>query len=125
MVLSVNNCLKCIWLLTVKMFQWSITIHVQDGYSLSKPLKFTIEIATFSSIFHQSRAIGLKVSTFTLTVPPAVSTLTEQTMTTGKNLQSAINMNNLVLKYIPQDTVLQEHVLDAKSTIFCFCPQQR
>ena len=38
-------------------------------------------------------------------VPPAVSTLTEQTTTIGKNLESAIDISNLMLKYIPQDTL--------------------
>ena len=56
---------------------------------------------TFSSIFHQSRSIGLKVSTLLFTVPPAVSTLTKQTTTIGENLESAMDMSNLMLKYIP------------------------
>ena len=94
-ILMVNNCIQ-MWLLTVKTFQQSITTPVQDGYSLLKPLKFTIETHTFSCIFHQSRAIGLKVSTFAL-----YSTTT----TISKNLESAIDMSNLMLKYIPQDTM--------------------
>ena len=47
MVLTVNNHLKHVQLLTVEMFRQSITICIRDGYSLSKPLKFTIEMLTF------------------------------------------------------------------------------
>ena len=44
------------------------------------------------------------------TVPPAVSALTEHTTTIGENLELAIDMSNLILKYIPQDTLFYRNM---------------
>ena len=62
--------------------------------------------------------IPSKYLNFYFTVPPAVSTLTEQTSTIAKNLESAIDMSNLMLKYIPPETLLQEHGFNAESPLF-------
>ena len=72
---------------------------------------------TFCSIFHYCRATFLKVSTFTL-YSTAVSALTEQTTTTGENLESAIYMSNPMLKYIPQDTLFFRNMSLMQKALF-------
>ena len=105
-------------LLTVETFQQSITICIIDTYSLLKSLKFTLKTCTFSSIFPQYRAIGSKYQLLLFTVPPAVSALTKQTKTIGENLESAIDMSNLMLKYIPQDTLFFRNMSLMQKALF-------
>ena len=52
------------------------------------------------------------------TVPPAVSALTEQTTTIRENLESAIDMSNLMLKYIPQDTLFHRNMSLMQKALF-------
>ena len=47
---------------------------------------------------------------FYFTVPPAVSTLTEQTATIAENPESVIDMSNLMLKYIPPETLFYRNM---------------
>ena len=55
---------------------------------------------------------------FYFTVPPAVSTLTEQTATIAKNLESAIDMSNLMLKYIPPETLFYRNMALMQKALF-------
>ena len=54
--------------------------------------------------------IPSKYLNFYFTVPPAVSTLTEQTSTIAKNLESTIDLSNLLLKYIPPETLFYRNM---------------
>ena len=54
--------------------------------------------------------IPSKYLNFYFTVPPAVSTLTGQTSTIAENLESATDMSNLMLKYIPPETLFYRNV---------------
>ena len=74
---------------------------------------------TFTIIFHISYAKSLKIAKFYFTVPPAVSTLTKQTSTIAENLESTIDMSNLMLKYIPPKTLVYRNMaLMQKALIF-------
>ena len=44
--------------------------------------------------------------------------MTEQTTTIGKNLESAIDMSNLMLKYIPQDTLFHRNMFLMQKELF-------
>ena len=52
------------------------------------------------------------------TVPPAVSALIKQTTTIEENLESAIYMSNLMLKYIPQDTLFYRNMSLMQKVLF-------
>ena len=62
--------------------------------------------------------IPSKCLNFYFTVPPAVSILTEQTSTIAKNLESAIDMSNLILKYIPPVTLFYRNMALIQKTLF-------
>ena len=62
--------------------------------------------------------IPSKYLNFYFTVPPAVSTLTEQTSTIAKNLESPIDMSNLMLKYIPPETLFYRNMALMQKTLF-------
>ena len=59
-----------------------------------------------------------KYLNFYFTVPPAVSTLTEQTATIAENLESAIDMSNLMLKYIPPEILFYRNMVLMKRALF-------
>ena len=42
---------------------------------------------------------------YSITMPPAVSALSEQTATINESLEAAIDMSNLMLKYIPTEGI--------------------
>ena len=73
---------------------------------------------TFTIIFHISYSKSLKISKFYFTVPPAVSTLTELTSTITENLESAIDMSNLMLKYIPPETLFYRNMALMQKALF-------
>ena len=54
--------------------------------------------------------IPSKYLNFYFTLPPAVSTLTEQTFTITENLEFAVDMSNLMLKYIPPETLFYRNM---------------
>ena len=58
---------------------------------------------------------------YSITVPPAVSALSEQTTTISENLETAIDMSNLMLKYIPTDTLLYKNMSFMQKALF-FAP---
>ena len=63
--------------------------------------------------------IPSKYLNFYFAVPPAVSTSTEQTSTIAENLESTIDMSNLMLKYIPPETLFYRNMaLIKKALIF-------
>ena len=62
--------------------------------------------------------IPSKYLNFYFTVPPAVSTLTEQTATIAKNLESTIDMSNLMLKYIPPETLFYRNMALMQKALF-------
>ena len=62
--------------------------------------------------------IPSKYLNFYFTVPPAVSTLTEQTATIDENLKSAIDMSNLMLKYIPPETLFYRNMALMQKALF-------
>ena len=51
-------------------------------------------------------------------MPPAVSALSEQTTTISENLEAAIDMSNLMLKYIPTDTLLYKNTSFMQKALF-------
>ena len=55
---------------------------------------------------------------FYFTVPPAVSILTEQTVTIAENLESTIDMSNLMLKYIPPETLFYRNMALMQKALF-------
>ena len=62
--------------------------------------------------------IPSKYVKFYFTVPPAVSTLTEQTSTIAENLESTIDMSNLMLKYIPPETLFYRNMALMQKALF-------
>ena len=62
--------------------------------------------------------IPSKYLNFYFTVPPAVSTITEQIAIIAKNLESAIDMSNLMLKYIPPDTLFYRNMASMQKALF-------
>ena len=97
-VSTVDNCMHSGWLLTIETH------------------KFTVKTPI---IFHISYANSLKISKFHFTVPPAVSTLPQRTSTIAENLECTIDMSNLMLKYIPPDTLFYRNMaLMQKTLIF-------
>ena len=62
--------------------------------------------------------IPSKYLNFYFTVPPAVSTLTEQTCTIAENLKFAIDMSNLMLKYIPPETLFYRNMALMQKALF-------
>ena len=52
---------------------------------------------------------------YSITVPPAVSTLSEQTATIS---EAAIDMSNLMLKYIPTDTIFYRNMSFMQKALF-------
>ena len=63
-------------------------------------------------------SIPSKYLNFYFTVPPAVSTLTEQTATIAENLESTIDMSNLMLKYIPPETLFYSNMALIQKALF-------
>ena len=55
---------------------------------------------------------------FYFTVPPAVSAFTEQTATIAENLESTIDMSNLMLKYIPPETLFYRNMALMQKVLF-------
>ena len=55
---------------------------------------------------------------YSITVPPAVSALSEQTATISENLEAAIDMSNLMLKYIPTDTLFYRNMSFMQKALF-------
>ena len=51
-------------------------------------------------------------------MPPAVSALSEQMTTISENLEAAIDMSNLMLKYIPTDTLLYKNMSFMQKALF-------
>ena len=51
-------------------------------------------------------------------MPPAVSALSEQTATISENLEAAIDMSNLMLKYIPTDTLFYRNMSFMQKALF-------
>ena len=51
-------------------------------------------------------------------MPPAVSALSEQTATISENLEATIDMSNLMLKYIPTDTLFYRNMSFMQKTLF-------
>ena len=51
-------------------------------------------------------------------MPPAVSALSEQITTISENLEAAIDMSNLMLKYIPTDTLLYKNMSLMQKALF-------
>ena len=62
--------------------------------------------------------IPSKYLNFYFTVPPAISTLTEQTATIAENLESTIDMSNLMLKYIPPETLFYRNMALIQKALF-------
>ena len=62
--------------------------------------------------------IPTKYLNFYFTVPPAVSVLTEQTSTIAENLESAIDISNLMLKYIPPETLFYRNIALMQKALF-------
>ena len=62
--------------------------------------------------------IPSKYLNFYFTVPPAVSTLTEQTATIAENLESTIDISNLMLKYIPPETLFYRNMALMQKALF-------
>ena len=62
--------------------------------------------------------IPSKYLNFYFTVPHAISTLTEQTATIAENLESAIDMSNLMLKYIPPETLFYRNMTLMQKALF-------
>ena len=63
-------------------------------------------------------SIPSKYFKFNFTIPPAVSTLTEQTSTITENLESTIDMSNLMLKYIPPETLFYRNMALIQKALF-------
>ena len=55
---------------------------------------------------------------YSITVPPAVSALSEQTATISENLEATIDMSNLMLKYIPTDTLFYRNMSFMQKALF-------
>ena len=55
---------------------------------------------------------------YTITVPPAVSALSEQTAAISENLEATIDRSNLMLKYIPTDTLLYRNMSFMQKALF-------
>ena len=64
------------------------------------------------------RLYSSKYQLLLFTVPPAVSALTEQTTTIRENLESAIDMSNLMVKYITQDTLFYRNMSLMQKALF-------
>ena len=89
----------------------AIIDHRNGPNSLSKhPLLLSFSICLMP--------IPSKYLNFYFTVPPAVSTLTEQTSTIAQNLESAIDMSNLMLKYIPPETSFYRNMALMQKALF-------
>ena len=51
-------------------------------------------------------------------MPPAVSALSEQTATISENLEAAIDMSNLMSKYVPTDTLFYRNMTFMQKALF-------
>ena len=81
-------------------------------------MQFAIEMHTFLPYSIHPGLYSSKFQLLLFTVPPAVGALTEQTTTIEENLEPAIEMSNLMLKYIPQDTLFYRNMSLMQKVLF-------
>ena len=55
---------------------------------------------------------------YSITVPPVVSALSEQTAAISENLEATIDMSSLMLKYVPTDTLFYRNMSFMQKALF-------